>query len=179
MQGYLKVFFGPMFSGKTKRLWSSLSEFASVGRKVCCIRPEIDTREKTTHNNDMILMSGVKSIRAKTLWEVDYLDYDVIGIDEAQFFPDIEEFVKKLMYHKVLMVSGLALMANNTYFGEFYKIIPLADDIVQCKAFCVKCKNNVPNAIFTNMKREAVNENCGIVIGGDDIYEPVCRNHKL
>ena len=71
--------------------------------------------------------------------------FDVIGIDEGQFYPDlitgIESFVRK---DKILIISALDGTFERKPFGQIPNLIPLCDDIVKLNAICMVCGNDAP-----------------------------------
>lgn len=86
--GQLIVHTGGMYSGKTSALIEDLKRFKIAGKKAVLFRPSIDTRysEKYVTNHDgTITMEAVYVNNLKDIYG--YInDYDVIGIDEFQFF---------------------------------------------------------------------------------------------
>src|SRR5436305_1726513 len=95
--GRLFLFIGPMFSRKTSRLLAELSTYADLQISVAYINHSLDERETqcegngvTTHN---CLFKGlpdkITSLKSDKLSSLNLDRFDVIGIDEAQFFPDL------------------------------------------------------------------------------------------
>ena len=71
--------------------------------------------------------------------------FDVIGIDEGQFYPDlitgVEKYVRK---DKILIISALDGTFERKPFGQIPNLIPLCDDIVKLNAICMICGNDAP-----------------------------------
>src|SRR5437016_5373645 len=96
--GSCKIIFGPMFSGKSTRLREEITRFADTGSIPLYINNFIDNRKTesqdqniTTHHSGFKGLSNkVVAIKVKNLSTVDVSEYDVIGIDEGQFFEDLE-----------------------------------------------------------------------------------------
>jgi thymidine kinase len=60
-------------------------------------------------------------------------------------------------------------------FGQLLDTIAMADNVVQIKAECEYCDNK---ATFTKLKENTSNSNSvSILIGGDETYVSVCRQH--
>ncbi|XP_028063699.1 thymidine kinase-like [Camellia sinensis] len=100
---------------------------------------------------------------------------DVIGIDEAQFFDDLYDFCCKAADcdGKIVIVAGLDGDYLRRTFGSVVDIIPLADSITKLTARCELCGKRV---FFTLRK---TNETKTELIGGSDVYMPVCRQHYV
>src|SRR5437773_166462 len=88
---YLELFLGPMFSGKTKRLTSTLTQYADVDDSVKVLlivhtkskeRKESKSgggRGVSSHASDFCLSEKVAVVEALKLSEVDVKNYQVIG----------------------------------------------------------------------------------------------------
>lgn len=98
-----------------------------------------------------------------------FLDSEVIGIDEGQFFPDLlpicEQFANM---GKIVIVAGLDSDFQKKPFGKILDLVSLCDEIVKLSAICACGKE----AIFT--KRTSEDKEI-VVIGGKEKYTPVCR----
>ena len=57
----------------------------------------------------------------------DYGSYDVVGIDEGQFFSDLQGFVLKLVecYNIKVIVAGLNVDSNRDAFGDLISLVKL------------------------------------------------------
>ena len=99
-------------------------------------------------------------------------DYDVIGIDEGQFFPDVVSWAEKMAnLGKVVVVAALDGTFQRKPFGEILSLIPLAEEVTKLKAVCMNC---FEEAAFS--KRITSDDEGKVeVIGGADKYMAVCR----
>ena len=97
-------------------------------------------------------------------------NYDIILINEGQFFPDLYESVCKLVetHKKIVYVCGLDGDFKRNKFGKMLDLIPLCDNVTKLSATCVSC--NKP-AIFS--KRLSTEEQ-QVIIGSSN-YSPMCR----
>ncbi|KAF9679399.1 hypothetical protein SADUNF_Sadunf06G0011200 [Salix dunnii] len=104
-----------------------------------------------------------------------YDQLDVIGIDEAQFFEDLYDFCHDVADHdgKTVIVAGLDGDYLRRSFGSVLDVIPLADSVTKLSAQCEICGKR---AFFTLRKTEETQTE---LIGGADIYMPVCRQHYV
>lgn len=129
-----------------------------------------DTRyaveEAATHD-------GVKQTArsaSKLAQVTDWRDFDVISIDEGQFFPDVVEFADRAASAgKTVLVCGLDADFMRRPFGRLLDLIPLAERVDKLTAVCAGCG---ADAAFT---RRLTHDHAVEVIGGWEAYRPVCR----
>src|SRR3989344_5415939 len=97
MPAKLEVITGPMFSGKSAELIRLLNRATYARKKVLVIKPSIDHRsgekriaERAIKNGKSIVVEDFPAFAINTLEEfwklVDKNDFDVLAVDEAQFF---------------------------------------------------------------------------------------------
>ena len=105
------------------------------------------------------------------------LEADLIVIEEAQFFPDLLQFVELvLVLDKNIVVCGLDGDTAAKPFGQVLDCIPLADSVVKMTALCELCGDGTP-AIFTGSRmKKDTNQ---IHIGAAEAYIPLCRKHRF
>ncbi len=168
----LNLIIGPMFSGKTTELLRIAKRLQSINLKVLLLNYYEDTRysntEMTTHDKNGLPCKFIRHFD-----NLEYNNYDVICINEAQFFDRLVPFCKKVLKeNKTLYVSGLDGDYKQEKFGEILDLIPLSDTINKLNAFCKICKDGTP-AHFT--KRLITNKSQKLI--GTDEYIPVCRKH--
>jgi thymidine kinase len=189
----LTVFFGPMFSGKTTKLLEELTRYIDVTDEKCLlVNHSFDDRDfsigdVSSHNSSFKGVSKkIDTLKVGKLNFVDISNYNIIGIDEAQFFEDLEETVKVwISCGKNVVVSGLISDAFMNPFGKIYRLIPSADKVVQVHSICKEClkdyKDILTPDILNSMKAPFTKRICGgenqIEVGAADKYIPVCRKH--
>ncbi len=180
----LHVIFGPMFSGKTTKLVEELTRFADLGFRVCYINSTIDVRTETalsTHNSSLKLISNkITCQKFSSLNEVEVEKYDVIGIDECQFFSNLQSHVKDWLKHnnKVVIVAGLKADFKGDKFGELVDLIPIAGRCTMLHANCDICilSGNVIDAPHTgrkDLRPSATN----VDVGSKNKYMALCNEH--
>lgn len=188
-QNRLDILLGSMYSAKTSALLRKLSQFAEMGLQVLYINHGIDTRATTDYStHSKLLREGtiniptVKTTNLESL-DIEYLiKFDVIGIDEAQFFDaNIVQFVLNLVedHNKYLLVAGLDGTYKRNKFGHILDLIPYADNVTKLHAYCKPCSQRSKTlraAIFTHYNGDS---NDLIVVGGEGMYEAVCRSCYL
>jgi len=168
----LHLIIGPMFSGKTTELLRIAKRLQSIDLRVLLLNYHEDTRyssiEMSTHDK-----YGLPCTFIRHFDNLEYDDYDVICINEAQFFNRLVPFCKKVLSKdKTLYVSGLDGDFKQEKFGEILDLIPMSDSITKLNAFCKICKDGTP-AHFT--KRLVSNKSQKLI--GTEEYLPVCRKH--
>lgn len=168
----LNLIIGPMFSGKTTELLRIAKRLQSIDLKVLLLNNYEDTRysntEMKTHDNNGLPCKFIKHFD-----NLEYESYDIICINEAQFFNKLVPFCQKVLkQNKTLYVSGLDGDFKQEKFGEILDLIPLSDSITKLHAFCKICKDGT-TAHFT--KRLVTNKSQKLI--GVDQYIPVCRKH--
>ena len=170
----LNVIIGPMFSGKTTELLRIAKRLSSIDLKVLLLNYYEDTRYSTTEMSTHDKTS-LPCIFVKDLTDINYNKYDVICINEAQFFEGLTEFCKQALEKgKTIYACGLDGDYKQNKFGEMLDLIPLCDTITKLHAFCSICKDGT-FAHFT--KRKVTNQSQQQKLIGTSEYEPVCRKH--
>ena len=167
----LTLLVGCMFSGKSTELIRRVKCLKSIGHTVLVINHSNDNRYSTVE--EVVTHSGnaMKAIKTDTLDSVDVRDYDLIAIDEAQFFPNLfENVLKFLNLKKKILVAGLISDYKREPIGQVLDLISKADEIVQLRAYCAICKNGTL-ASFT----KRISEETEQVVVGVDKYVAVCR----
>ena len=169
--GHLKVIMGCMFAQKTTELLQHARYYRFMELNVI-INHSSDTRYGESciisHDND-----SEKSISVEYLRDVNIQNYQVIIIDEAQFFSDLFTYVTLWAdTHDVkIIVAGLSGNSNREPFGDMLRLIPHANEIQQLYAKCSLCQTNAIYSKFIGDGNPS--------IGGTESYIPVCRLHFL
>lgn len=173
----INLIMGCMFSGKTSSLINIAKISKLINRKVLLINYKEDTRYSssdniTTHDSVSIECVPCGKDLSVMLSTQDYIDSEVICINEGQFFDNLIHFCKiACRDEKEVHVCGLDGDYLRCPFGELLNLIPLCDDVKKLKALCMSCKNGTL-ASFT--KRIGHSQSL-IEIGSTEMYIPVCR----
>lgn len=70
----------------------------------------------------------------------DWKEYDVLGIDEGQFYNDVVEFCEMASQAgKIVIVSALGGTSNRVGFNSILDLVPKAEKIKQLHAICRLC----------------------------------------
>ncbi|MEO5927847.1 MAG: thymidine kinase [Patescibacteria group bacterium] len=188
MPGSITFFTGPMACGKTLELVRHLQIYAEQHVPTICLRPALDTRSSRVESRSGLAYDGL------TVPERDIdairnaiVNYDVIGIDELQFFStDLVPLLDELMRSgKTILVSGLDTDFRGEMFPTATALMAIPETSIQrSRAVCSVCRQH--NATRTQRLRngEPVRmddpvlavEQHGVAV----TYEPRCvLHHKL
>jgi thymidine kinase len=171
---HLTLCIGPMFAGKTSFLLNKINELNIDNKPFIVIKPIIDTRYNTNKivNHDGVSYDCISINRIDEIFNnllFDYHESNTILIDEAQFFPDLYESVKKLLsLGKQIYVAGLNGDYKMKLFGQIINLMSIADNIIYKQPNCDCGK-------LASFTARIINDNSLIVVGGSDKYIPVCK----
>jgi thymidine kinase len=182
--GKVWLIIGPMWSGKSSKLLSLTRKFDAIGRNVLLINHKSDNRYGsgcvTTHDGDRLLCHV-----AETLQEVkgtsEYIQSDVVLINEGQFFADLVDFVQdgSDTTEKTFVVCGLAGGFMRQPLGDILDLIPLAEKVEKISGLCMRCRDGTPGDFTRRKGWDGRDIDPNVVIGGKELYECVCRKHWL
>jgi len=176
--GYLELIVGPMFSGKTSEILKIYKKCVFLNISVIVLNHSIDTRyssasELSTHDKQMIPCTcTTKLLDILDIWKEEGIEYDVILINEGQFFEDLYPFVNNLLEaKKKVYVCGLDGDHKRTKFGQILDLVSLCDKITKLTSYCEFCKDGTLGIFSLRLTEEKEQ-----VVVGNSIYASVCRN---
>ena len=187
--GKLRFYYGPMGSSKTLRLLTTAYNFEENGIPFMVLKPSQDVRDgegiiksrvgierecimvdpniniyKAVENYNNILLSTLSKLE----W---------ILVDECQFLTEEQVEQLAMIVDKLdinVMCFGLRTDFTSHCFPASRRLFELADYIEEVKSRC-NCGNKASiNARF-NEKGEIVLHGSQFMIGGNDVYTPMCR----
>jgi thymidine kinase len=190
----IHVYTGPMASGKTSKMLSILHKYSNITKeRVLLINFSGDDRVKDCSSGISTHMYGDSSskipigkyidpIRVNNLNDLNDMDilnnYSMIGIDEAQFYPDLNAFIRKHIRSDIKFhISGLAYDSDNKIFGQISSLLDISTTFEKMTAICSKCSHKsmtLAGFTFSTKEKDSV-----ISIGGMDMYTPLCLKHYL
>ena len=139
--GWIEVICGSMFSGKTEELLRRVRRAKLAKQKIKIFKPKQDVRyskkKVTSHDNNSIKSKPINS-PSKILEIAE--KFDVIGIDEAQFFDEsIVEVCNKLADSgKRVIVAGLDMDYMGKPFGPMPNLLAIAEYVTKVHAICTR-----------------------------------------
>ncbi len=158
-----------MFSGKTEELINRIKE-SNMSYKV--FKPDTDTRNE----KDKIKSHSKIEIDATTIDNINeilkYKDkFDIIGIDEAQFFSnDIVSVSNSLANSGVrVIIAGLDMDFSGKPFGPMPFLMAIAENVTKVHAKCVETGEP---ALYSFRK---VDNDETVMIGEKKEYQPLSR----
>lgn len=176
--GYLAMYIGPMYSGKTSALRELHKQHTFCGISTSVINFAEDRRYTTddvmcTHNKEQVPCTMSNSLFQDASPESDlFRSTQVFLINEGQFFPDVVEWTKMAVsrpYNKSVYICGLDGDFERQTFGNWLDLIPYSDTVEKLTSMCCDCKR--AKAIFSF---RLTNEKQQKVIGSES-YIPLCR----
>ncbi|MDB4278222.1 thymidine kinase [Deltaproteobacteria bacterium] len=170
--GWVEVITGCMFSGKTEELTRRVRRAQYAKQSVIVFKPSVDTRDAPT----VVASHAGTSIPATTVTQVSDIwdmaqEYEVIAVDEAQFF-DVE--LVEVAQHladagKQVIIAGLDLDYRGIPFGVIPYLLAVSEYPVKLHAVCVCCGNPAFRSQRIVDSREQV------LVGAQSAYEARCR----
>ena len=169
--GWIEVICGSMFSGKTEELIRRLKRAKIANQKIQIFKPSIDSRsDEYIESHDK---KKIKSITVKTSYDVFEIgkDFDVIGIDEIQFFDnDIISVCNSLANNGVRVIAaGLDMDYLGNPFGPMPNLMAIAEYVTKVHAICSET-GNIANYSYRKKKEDSI-----ILIGEEGEYKALSR----
>ena len=197
--GRLTVIAGPMFSGKSEELMRRVRRATIAGIDVLVVSHSLDTRSDistiTSHtgvNIPAVPLGDVSSIAEAARQK----DYDLIAIDEAQFFgpeliPAVDEFLRQGID---VIVEGLCVTFDGQPFEPLPSFMAVAEEVLRLTAVCTVCgkdavfhqrleqtESQIDSNSATSAQAPASTLAATAIdashIGGLDTYVARCRQH--
>jgi thymidine kinase len=181
MSGYLGIYLGPMFSGKTTKLIQLYKTRKYIGKNIVVLNYINDKRyhDKMLSTHDRIMIPCILIEDLKDVWKNQNNEHyekihnaDTILINEGQFFKNLFEIVLEMVEKekKEIHICGLDGDFKRNIFGELLKLIPYCDCVEKLTSLCALCKDGTPGLFSHRITKEDEQ----IVVGSDN-YIPLCR----
>ena len=181
--GWLEVVCGPMFSGKSEELIRRLRRAEIAGQRVLIVKPRIDDRYDIGH----VVSHAGATMRAVAISRPEDVPglvegYDVVGVDEVQFFgPEIVLAIDALVERGMRVVaSGLDQDFRGLPFGSMPELLCRAELVDKLQAVCHRCGGPATMTQRLVDGDPAPADGATIVVGALEQYEARCRAcHEL
>lgn len=167
----IKVYTGPMFSGKSGAM---ISEYKKIydKNKVICFKSQLDTRDGAFIKSKQFPDQKIPAITIDKFEDIkNHLEdkHKIIFIDEANFINgDAKEIFNLSIYNNLIIhVSGLSLTAEQNPFGQVPYILAMADHIYKYKGECRVCSKEASWTYYSGGKDQDI-------VVGDDNYMALC-----
>ncbi len=171
--GWVEVVCGCMFSGKTEEMIRRMRRAKIAQQSTIVFKPSIDGRYDV---NDVVSHSDsrISSILVKTAREIEEqsANYQVVGIDEAQFIEgDLPGVVRRIANAgKRVIIAGLDTDYRGVPFEPMPTLICEAEFMTKLMAVCHRCGAPAHRTQRLGGGTER------ILVGDITIYEARCRN---
>lgn len=168
----LTVIAGGMFAEKSTELQRRGKRLQRAGKRVLFVKPDYDTR----YGNDQIVThdgNSVEAVNISTTFPIELVslsaEYDVILIDEVQFFSKviIPTIKGLLLQGKTVIVAGLDLDFKAEPFQITTWLMGYAEEVVKLTAVCTECGDDS----WVSHKED----NGKRIELGTSEYKPLCR----
>lgn len=169
-----------MFSGKsTEVMPKQLIRRIRVNRirdSSCLLIKTPDARYDSLYE---IVTHDLNRISARVCSQLDdvyeeALNYNVVGIDEGQFFPDLVKCCDDLANQgKTVIVAALDSDFRRKPFEEVCNLMAKAESVTKLLSVCFYCKSDAAFSVRIS------GEDAQKVVGGVDKYKAACRSCYL
>ena len=176
--GWLEIVCGPMFSGKSEELMRRLRRAEIARQAVAIYKPAIDDRFDAVDivSHAGLRMRGMPVRHAGEIAEAAE-PYDVVGIDEAQFFgAELIGIVQSLTRTgRRVVCAGLDTDYRGLPFGPMPDLLAIAEFVDKLQAVCHRC--GMPATMTQRLVagEPAPFDGATIVVGAGEQYEARCR----
>jgi thymidine kinase len=176
--GWLEVICGPMFSGKSEEMIRRLRRAEIAGQRVVIFKPRIDDRYDATHvvshagaRMRAVPMSSVAELLARAR------EFDVVGIDEVQFFqaPIIPAALELVDKGARVIAAGLDRDFRRLPFGPLPELLAHAEFVDKLQAVCHCCGGPATTTQRLVDGRPAPYSGETVLVGASEHYEARCR----
>ncbi|MBF0713881.1 thymidine kinase [Gemella sp. GH3] len=180
-RGWIECICGSMFSGKSEELLRRIKRGVIAKQNVLLFKPTIDNRYEagkvSTHNGnsyDSICIENSKDIYKYIKEE----KYDIIGIDEIQFFDEDIVYVINNLANKGIrvIVAGLDMDFRGEPFYPMPEIMAISEIVTKLHAVCSKCGREASRSQRLLDGKPAKYDDEIVVIGASESYEARCRH---
>jgi thymidine kinase len=174
--------YGAVSSAKTLNLLAVAHNYRNQDKRVLIVKPALDNRFSTSQVASRAGLFAEADIVITDNTELDFIKFEGLAcilVDEAQFLdPAVVHQLRAITIEKNVPVIcyGLRTDFQTKLFEGAQKLFELADSIEEVKTTCKHCNRK---AVF-NQRLHAgkpVNSGPQILLGADDVYQPVCAHH--
>ncbi len=179
--GWMELICGSMFSGKSEELIRRVRRTQFAQQKTVVFKPALDNR----YAEEAVVSHNGTSVWAKPIQKSTDIfmhlkeEYDVIAIDEVQFFDmEIVEVAQHLAdsgYRVIL--AGLDQDFRGEPFGPVPMLMSLAETVTKLQAVCAVCGQPASRTQRLINEKPANYHDAIILVGASESYEPRCRHH--
>ena len=182
----LHFFYSTMNAGKSTSLLQSNHNYKENGLDTLIFLPNETSK---LSNGQIVSRIGLKAKAIIANKDFNFLNFikdngsenlSCILIDEAQFLTkeqvrQLGQVADKLNYP--VMCYGIRTDFRGELFEGSAELLALADNLIELKTICSLCSRKATMVVRKDDSGKVVTEGSKVVVGGNDIYMPVCRKH--
>ena len=182
----LHFFYSTMNAGKSTSLLQSNHNYKENGLDTLIFLPNETSK---LSNGQIVSRIGLKAKAIIANKDFNFLNFikdnrsenlSCILIDEAQFLTkeqvrQLGQVADRLNYP--VMCYGIRTDFRGELFEGSAELLALADNLIELKTICSLCSRKATMVVRKDDSGNVVTEGSKVVVGGNDIYMPVCRKH--
>jgi thymidine kinase len=182
----LHFFYSTMNAGKSTSLLQSNYNYKESGLDTMIFLPNETSK---LSKGKIVSRIGVSAKAIIANKDFDFFNYihenktkklSCILIDEAQFLTKNQ--VKQLGYvadklNFPVMCYGIRTDFRGELFDGSSELLALADNLIELKTICSLCVRKATMVVRRDNLGKVITEGTKVVVGGNDMYTPVCRKH--
>ena len=182
----LHFFYSTMNAGKSTSLLQSNHNYKEHGLDTMIFLPNETSK---LSKGQIVSRIGLKAKAVITNKDFNFINFikenktenlSCILIDEAQFLT--KEQVRQLGHvadrlNYPVMCYGIRTDFRCELFEGSSELLALADNLIELKTICSLCSRKATMVVRKDHNGNVLIEGSKIVVGGNDIYMPVCRKH--
>ena len=182
----LHFFYSTMNAGKSTSLLQSNHNYKENGLDTMIFLPNETSK---LSKGQIVSRIGLKAKAVIANKDFDFFNYikdnksenlSCILIDEAQFLTkeqvrQLGQVADRLNYP--VMCYGIRTDFRGELFEGSAELLALADNLIELKTICSLCSRKATMVVRKDDSGKVVTEGSKVVVGGNDIYMPVCRKH--
>lgn len=186
--GKIILVLGSVMSEKTSMMIRIVNRYRLAHRTALYIKSDKDIRysikDIQTHVDPDNFRKSIGAIPTSDVYNIEEqhddgtitthnpLNYDVIAIDEGNFFnSNIIKFAEDMANHgKIVIITALNGDIEQNHLGHIHDLYPYVDHIEHLKGVCHDCGKDSAFS-WSDVKREKGK----IVLGGPETYRTLCR----
>lgn len=178
--GRLKIFYGPMFSGKSAYIIKDILNNIDYSKLV--FKPAGDVRSDKLYTREGLVFDAISIDKAEEILPKVKEWVRVVYIDEINFFgEEVVEVVEELLRMGVdVVISGLDKDFRLEWFPQSKALIEMADVAVRLKARCSICgKGSLHTARYINGEPASKDSPVILSDSADSTveYKTLCDDH--
>ena len=182
----LHFFYSTMNAGKSTSLLQSNHNYKENGLDTMIFLPNETSK---LSKGQIVSRIGLKAKAVIANKDFNFINYikdnksenlSCILIDEAQFLTkeqvrQLGQVADRLNYP--VMCYGIRTDFRGELFEGSSELLALADNLIELKTICSLCSRKATMVVRKDQNGNVLTEGSKIVVGGNDIYMPVCRKH--